>query len=949
MDYMELDDYPPATRSPPRTPPPQQSAAAAPRPSTPSPAEARWSPPRTRTPDKYDQHHVFETNGGKRTYDEFQEQQRELAPGQHKSVHFSPPRNKIPVYQRQSKSLLKQRMLPYSAHHCTDRPRKTPDYRVRGPVVPPPSERQQVYQEAHDEHLRRKQLLQRPLRQSKPTHPTHGYHSYKSPSGIEKQPTRKETAELLSKFSSQLSRSHSRSRKPDLSIDLSAPKLFPPRAISLQPTSSSQRDSPSRSTSPSLPESPSFLETSSERPILQPRLRRSPPRPTATQLYPDLALDFTQPPEQPEQTAVRKIGGILVAGWQYWYQWVVQPLYNVFILRKDAKERELVAVETDTTGRKRRAIAIEDLEDLEDLIRSTPSPQPGDAIMPGDFLALPSTEDTQVQQATADAEQTLDTPPDSRPGSSDSDATTDGPNRPNESTLPGSAATAQADESCETQEEKEARLEEQARREKDLAKRRDWNSRIPKISEEAWRAKTPADFKAARVKDLALPFNPWTMDYTKEPVPRNEWEPDWTDAEREGKKRNPNRPSDAELVQRANDAKRRLLEEQMQRQARNLENKRVARLQEEDHGHRAENPYTTSALLAKADRMAKRDRKGDVLAEAEEASVPAASTHGAHDSHVREAQEIVAGETEKLKKQAQKEAEEESRQRKEAQEKERKAAEKAAEVFEEVDFKDKIVKTLSEKWEDEVSKVMQITDRTRVVAKTPDGAEITRYTLGKILPQVDKKGKSLESLNKLGEAGAPSNWLDDEAVVGLLTMIVTRNKEQTGFKGKNDEIPEMARFHSGWYTNVKTKGIQSVKTWSRRQKVSGKKLLGAKKIFFPINTGCHWMLLVVKPQERRIEMLDSLNGQNQAILGYARQWLKMELGDDYVADEWTEHDKLSTQQTNYDDCGMFVCMNALACARDIPYSELEAKLMPKARKMLVALLINGGFTGEFDL
>jgi Ulp1 family protease len=50
-----------------------------------------------------------------------------------------------------------------------------------------------------------------------------------------------------------------------------------------------------------------------------------------------------------------------------------------------------------------------------------------------------------------------------------------------------------------------------------------------------------------------------------------------------------------------------------------------------------------------------------------------------------------------------------------------------------------------------------------------------------------------------------------------------------------------------------------------------------------------------------------------------------------------------------DDCGVFTCLNGLASAKDRDFTEISHARMPLARRMIAAVLLNGGFTGELQL
>ena len=108
--------------------------------------------------------------------------------------------------------------------------------------------------------------------------------------------------------------------------------------------------------------------------------------------------------------------------------------------------------------------------------------------------------------------------------------------------------------------------------------------------------------------------------------------------------------------------------------------------------------------------------------------------------------------------------------------------------------------------------------------------------------------------------------------------------------------------------------------------------------------------MIIDAQNREIQFLDSLGGKSAQYFKLARQWLEMELAEAYIREEWTESKVTSQQQKNYDDCGVFTCINALASAVGRDFQDFGVtKGMDDARRMMGAVLLNGGFTGEWEL
>lgn len=291
-----------------------------------------------------------------------------------------------------------------------------------------------------------------------------------------------------------------------------------------------------------------------------------------------------------------------------------------------------------------------------------------------------------------------------------------------------------------------------------------------------------------------------------------------------------------------------------------------------------------------------------------------------------EAERAAAEEAAKLK--GEKEAEEARK----AEEVEKAAAAEAERATKQI-----LIRPLDPKWVDRVQKTMNHKDRDTVVATSMDGTELRRHDFGSLLPQE-------------GTSDDQSGWLNDEIVNGFITAIVTRKQEQVNYKKGPNSVPPFEAYNSAWYTTYEKQGIHAIQRWSRRKGISGAKLLKAEKIFFPINVGGHWQLTIISPQEKDIEFLDSLRRKPEKHFKAAREWLAMELGEKlYEADEWTETHGRSNRQGNVNDCGVFVVMNSLAAAKGYPFTDVSMPKMPDARRMVAAVLVNGGLFGDWEL
>ncbi|KAK5714710.1 hypothetical protein LTR17_017100 [Elasticomyces elasticus] len=239
-----------------------------------------------------------------------------------------------------------------------------------------------------------------------------------------------------------------------------------------------------------------------------------------------------------------------------------------------------------------------------------------------------------------------------------------------------------------------------------------------------------------------------------------------------------------------------------------------------------------------------------------------------------------------------------------------------------------------------LDEMLAIKSDQHVVRISPEGVEISRRDFGTIL-----SGKT---------ATSPAHaWLNDEVVNAWFSTIVSRKLEQNGYVKGPKNVPSHVTYNTAWVNTVKTKKMEGIRTWSRRKGIQGEKLLKCEKVFFPVNTGAHWLLLIISPKEKTIEYLDSLHdlrpGEEKKWFKMMRQWLEMELEKKYVADEWTESRAESSMQTNSDDCGAFTCFNGLAATTGVSFGEVTASKMQMGRRVMAAVLSTGQFDGIITL
>lgn len=243
-------------------------------------------------------------------------------------------------------------------------------------------------------------------------------------------------------------------------------------------------------------------------------------------------------------------------------------------------------------------------------------------------------------------------------------------------------------------------------------------------------------------------------------------------------------------------------------------------------------------------------------------------------------------------------------------------------------------------------------------------AELPEYVIGEIHDRLSATPGERDTVVQLGpipvqkitliriltDNESRDSWLDDDAVNSWYNAIVDAKKRQAGYVKNDANPPPFANLQTAWWSKVMRDGPAGLTRWLKRAGVDGVKLLKCERLFLPINHGSHWTLLIINGVDQSIEYLDSLGGDGGRFFQIARELIKSELGDKYNAQKWQDLKRnRSSKQDNMNDCGVFTCFNGLAAAKDKPYREVTATKMPVARQLMAGILINGGFSGEFDL
>lgn len=151
-----------------------------------------------------------------------------------------------------------------------------------------------------------------------------------------------------------------------------------------------------------------------------------------------------------------------------------------------------------------------------------------------------------------------------------------------------------------------------------------------------------------------------------------------------------------------------------------------------------------------------------------------------------------------------------------------------------------------------------------------------------------------------------------------------------------DKFMDVHAFSSFFYTKLVASGYKAVRDWNSTVDVLRKRLL------FPVHVnGNHWCLISASFDSHKITLYDSLpDSDNTQCMDVIETYLLLK-GDEHktVSQSWEKVVSSTPQQENYDDCGVFVCMNGRNVAGR---SSFEFHLdIPRARRHIKCELLNG--------
>ncbi|KAK0652150.1 hypothetical protein B0T16DRAFT_387465 [Cercophora newfieldiana] len=242
-----------------------------------------------------------------------------------------------------------------------------------------------------------------------------------------------------------------------------------------------------------------------------------------------------------------------------------------------------------------------------------------------------------------------------------------------------------------------------------------------------------------------------------------------------------------------------------------------------------------------------------------------------------------------------------------------------------------LITDISDEWEERVLEAQHQVRADTKICTIPDGTDLCRRDFAdRLLPE--------------------TAWLNDNVIIGSFAYIAEYVNNKAGVDQKVN--PRCSAFTSFFYNRLLSHGVTSCGRLARLIGVKKANFFDIETILIPICQNSHWTVAVVRPQQRTISHLDSmLSGHgHQKVKNTIFQWVKATLEERFVAEEWKVIDFDAPRQDNGYDCGVFAITNGICLALGVnPVDAYSADQLTLQRKRLAAILINGGFSGEFSM
>lgn len=212
----------------------------------------------------------------------------------------------------------------------------------------------------------------------------------------------------------------------------------------------------------------------------------------------------------------------------------------------------------------------------------------------------------------------------------------------------------------------------------------------------------------------------------------------------------------------------------------------------------------------------------------------------------------------------------------------------------------------------------------------PDGVDLNTVLIDKF--NIPVTYKTLQCLRD-GE------WLSDEVVNFYFSLI----QEKSVSEGK-----KIFCWNSFFYSKLTSSGYNGVRNWTNRRNIDLFDLNQVEVVLIPVHVVDHWALGVVDMKDKSTTYLDSLGSDSIEFHSIARSYLQAEFAEKHKgkAMDWSQWSrrpppKSLPLQTNGSDCGVFICMYALAIASGYDLNAVNDGRVPVMRRRIAYSMAKG--------
>ena len=233
-----------------------------------------------------------------------------------------------------------------------------------------------------------------------------------------------------------------------------------------------------------------------------------------------------------------------------------------------------------------------------------------------------------------------------------------------------------------------------------------------------------------------------------------------------------------------------------------------------------------------------------------------------------------------------------------------------------------------------------LTKTKSILYRPPSDTEVLATAPGRL----KLKAKDFHTL--LGS----TEWLNDEIINSSLAQLEDYIHRKANITNVKTQTRKIAVFNSFFQERMQKTPAQT-RSQLTRMGITKDNFLDIDTMLIPVCEASHWTLIYIRPTRRTVAHIDSLNRNGKAkFTAQALAWIEIILGKNFVKDEWNSVRCLGPMQPNGFDCGVHVITNGICVALGLdPDKAYVSNDMRIQRHRIGAMLLNGGFKGEFDL